>query len=196
MAQAKADSEDYKNVVVGLQQKVFKAQKETVEMKKLTMAKSVTLPKATKQEELSTLPTRTPLHQLSPPPTFRRPAASVTLRRSESLTPREVDKEVCRRDEIVDDCIKEAKKRIFYRTIGGQSTGGMLRDESKGITIDNFKKTDKEGLLKEMLTNSELLEQFGDFVANRKSPNPLPDPHKRTFSDKIFKIKLMGVGKK
>ena len=70
-------------------------------------------------------------------------------------------------------------------------------EEHKKISFEKFTKTDKEDLIRSILSDNILLELFYKFMTNakegEKSPSTLPHGIKTSINDRIFKIKLRGI---
>ena len=64
------------------------------------------------------------------------------------------------RDHIIDECIKETKKDIFYRNAENKGQNIPFEEISK-ITFDKFTRTDKKKLVTKLLTQDKLVEEFG-----------------------------------
>ena len=109
------------------------------------------------------------------------------------------------REQLIDDCIKEIKKQIFFRT-GDQKGQAVASDEINKVSFDKFTRTDKKNLIHKILANDKMLDQFGEFLASksvsfsasRMAKTKIGDEKfnekflidlKRSFSKKIFDLK-------
>jgi hypothetical protein len=63
------------------------------------------------------------------------------------------------REQIIDECIREAKKEIFFRN-NEQKSQGIPFDELAKITFDKFTRTDKKSIISKLLSNEKLVEEF------------------------------------
>lgn len=73
-------------------------------------------------------------------------------------------------------------------------------DEDKAVPFDKFTRSDRQELISSILGNDYLLGQFYAFMVDAKGREKEStfmrlQGSKTAFSDKIFKIKLCGVGK-
>ncbi len=61
---------------------------------------------------------------------------------------------------IIDECIKELKKEIFYRTHEHKGLNNSPFEEFGKVPFDRFTRTDKKQLIQSLLANEKILEEF------------------------------------
>lgn len=98
--------------------------------------------------------------------------------------------EVNEKEQIIDECIKEIKKDIFFRNSEQKGQISPFEDITK-VSFDKFTRTDKKSIIYKLLSNDKLVNEFGEFLSSRSSSEGLSRMVRTKVADEKFNDKFL-----